>query len=184
MALSQKKEYIPMRSQQAVLVVMVGLVALMPLYPLPLLDAKETRKAIDCYGDELPPGALLRLGTTRFRENFRCYAVAYSPDGKLLASAGDGGVVLWEAESGKRRDFLESRVTSTGVALGVNSRMFVCSLAFSGDSRYLAAGCEQETIVWELASVVSHKTCNEFGAWLVNHGRIFWLVQVHSKGWA
>ena len=30
------------------------------------------------------------------------------------------------------------------------------------------------------ASVSAHKTCNEFGACLANHCRIFWFVQVHS----
>lgn len=141
-----------MRSLYAVLMVIVGAVALISPYPGNLFGAEEKQKATDCYGDELPPGAVLRLGTARFRENFRCYAVAYSPDGKLLASAGDGGVVLWEAESGKRRGFLASRVTSTGVSMGVDSRMFVCSLAFSHDGRYLAAACEEETVVWELAT--------------------------------
>ena len=32
------------------------------------------------------------------------------------------------------------------------------------------------------ASVSAHNSCNEFGACLSNHCRIFWLVQVHSMG--
>jgi hypothetical protein len=34
------------------------------------------------------------------------------------------------------------------------------------------------------ASVSAHNSCNEFGACLANHCRIFWFVHVHSMGWA
>jgi WD40 repeat protein len=63
--------------------------------------------------EALPAGAIARLGRTQFRHVWPVWALAYSPDGKLLASTGqvrnpDGrfsGVIrLWDAQTG-----LESR---------------------------------------------------------------------------
>jgi WD40 repeat protein len=93
----------------------------------------------------------MSLGTARFRDNGRCYTVAYSPDGKLLASAGYGGVALWDTHSGKRQGFLESKAQWAD-ALGEFNHGNAYRLAFSSDSRYLAAGCEGATLVWELAT--------------------------------
>jgi WD40 repeat protein len=65
---------------------------------------------VDRFGDPLPAGALLRLGTSRFRHDGTIYSIAYSPDGRLLVTGNagyrslmqDASVVVWDAESGKR----------------------------------------------------------------------------------
>jgi RNA polymerase sigma factor (sigma-70 family) len=60
-----------------------------------------TGPAVDRYGDPLPDGAVARLGTVRFRHGGQLHTVAYSPDGKVIASGGFGRIMLWEADTGK-----------------------------------------------------------------------------------
>jgi WD40 repeat protein len=59
---------------------------------------------VDRYGDPLPPQAMARLGTVRFRHGGRVVALAYSPDCKTLAAASDDGrLMFWDADSGRER---------------------------------------------------------------------------------
>jgi RNA polymerase sigma factor (sigma-70 family) len=56
----------------------------------------------DRYGDPLPPGALVRLGTVRFRPGSQVCAVAFSPDGRSLLSSGeDHKLCIWDIPTGK-----------------------------------------------------------------------------------
>src|SRR5215510_1053085 len=56
----------------------------------------------DLYGDPLPTGALVRLGTIRFRHDGRMLAVAYAADGKSLVTASEDKTVRrWDAVTGK-----------------------------------------------------------------------------------
>src|SRR6516162_4035236 len=75
-----------------------------PLFP-------DEKKAVDLYGDPLPDGAMARLGTTRWRHlgsrrRNVVDALAFSPDGKTLASLSAGNICLWESKTGALlRDF-------------------------------------------------------------------------------
>jgi WD40 repeat protein len=91
---------------------------------------RPTPSRTDFYGDPLPAGALLRLGTVRLRHGLGVYSVAFSLDGRTLASAGgDGRVKLWDVATGK-----EVRLIAEGP-----QREFTF-VAFSPDGRTLASG--------------------------------------------
>ncbi|HYV34771.1 MAG TPA: sigma-70 family RNA polymerase sigma factor [Gemmataceae bacterium] len=73
---------------------------------------KEAAKGVDFHGDPLPVGAVARIGTTRFLQEWGgyLYPIAYTPDGKHLISI-DGGkaVVFWDAATGKEVRRIEAK---------------------------------------------------------------------------
>src|SRR5947209_1405512 len=95
---------------------------------------------VDLLGDALPAGAVARWGTVRLRQGRAIGALAYSPDGKTVASCGwDHDVYLWHTDSGReRRRF----VGHTGPVL---------ALAWAPDGRRVASGGDDKTVrVWDV----------------------------------
>jgi WD40 repeat protein len=106
----------------------------------------ETPPRLDRAGDPLPPGAIARLGTIRFRHGGAIEAIAFSADGKSVASAAnDGSIVLHDTSTGRRLRSFKPETTGTASGSGV--------VAFAPDGRTLAAsGGPRSVSVWEVAT--------------------------------
>src|SRR5262245_27319030 len=85
-----------LRIRPTVLTILLALVANRPV------AAETPAPRTDAHGDALPAGVRLRLGTLRLRHGAFVCSVAFSPDGKLLATKDcDRIVSLWDVHTGK-----------------------------------------------------------------------------------
>jgi RNA polymerase sigma factor (sigma-70 family) len=94
----------------------------------------------------LPPGAVARLGSSRFRHTDGINNAGLTPDGKWLATTGWGTAILWDAQTGERKHEIRSPDISRGTFPGL--------VALSPDGRSLAHRTESESRarVWDLAA--------------------------------
>jgi WD40 repeat protein len=102
-------------------------------------EAEQPVKAVAVAEPQAPA---LHIPRNRMTHEDRVLSVAYSPDGKTLASGSfDGTIKLWDVATGKERATLKGH---TG---------WVRSVAYSPDSKTLASGSEDETIkLWDVAT--------------------------------
>ena len=79
------------------------------------------------------------------------YTVAWSTDGKLLATGGwDNYVKLWDPESGQWKGRLAGH------------KNLVLSVAFSPEGRVLATGSTDKTVrLWDTATGTMMRECSE-----------------------
>jgi RNA polymerase sigma factor (sigma-70 family) len=117
-----------------------GSAALLGAEPaLPLKEEAGVPK--DLFGDLLPRGALVRMGTLRLRHKEGCTCVIFTPDGKQLITAADDGMVrFWSLPGGQEN--LSFRAADHRVA----------PLALSPDGKTLATADEKAVHLWEARS--------------------------------
>jgi len=107
----------------------------------PAGEAKRLQ-GVDRFGDPLPRGALVRLGTTRFRSPAPTFAAALSPDGKLAVTAPETNLIFWDTATGK--ELRRSRIPGATTCF---------SLAFSQDGKRVVAGDHGENAtLWDAAT--------------------------------
>jgi len=107
-----------------------------------LLTTHAQAQKLDNYGDPLPPGAVLRLGSTRLAASG---GFTWLPDGKTLVTAKHGKVLFWDATTGRLTKELTTPIV---VPDGMSFRY---DLACSADGKKLVcAGLTKQICVWNL----------------------------------
>lgn len=106
------------------------------------------RPRIDRFGDPLPPGAIHRFGTTRFRPagKFGPFSQPISPDGELMAFLTHEGCSLFDLTFGKER-----RLCLYPPGMVVDSSSYV---GFSPDGKSVATISQPggECLIWDPAT--------------------------------
>jgi RNA polymerase sigma factor (sigma-70 family) len=121
----------------------------------PDATARQPRAGTDLYGDPLPPGALLRLGSLRLRTGAPVFAVLPTPDGKgVYSGSWVPYVPLWDVATGK-----EVRRFDLPQKPGAQRRSVLGALALSPDGRTLATATQQGTVyLWDTATARPPRT--------------------------
>lgn len=94
----------------------------------------------DLYGDPLPPGALSRLGTLRWRQGLQqIHQFALAPDGKTIATAALSTVSLWDLATGRKLRHYEHGTTGDG-----------SGVAFAPDGNIIASAHDSKIHRWDV----------------------------------
>jgi WD40 repeat protein len=137
-----------------------ALVWLVFVGPMPAALAADNDARTDLHGDPLPPGALARLGTVRWRLPLPAWHVlAFVANGKTFVTASQlGGIHIWDSASGR----ILRRVSDDEPLARSNT-----TLTLSADATTLAVGRTLGTVV-----VVDTATGKERCRCLGHRGRI------------
>lgn len=114
--------------------------ALLYCMMLPVLADKPLRS--NAHEEPLPPGAILRLGTTHLRHAGLVRRVLFSQDSKTLLTAAGEEITLWDVATARKKAVFRSSL-ARGPSRGISS------LALSVDGRLLAAASDGHLHVWD-----------------------------------
>jgi WD40 repeat protein len=115
------------------------------------------RADTDPHGDPLPAGATARLGTVRLRHPGELLALAFSPDGKTLATAGTDKLIrFWDLASGKELGQCKGHTEA------------VSALLFADEGKTLISGGPDGTIrFWNVAERKQTRASEEGSAGVI-----------------
>jgi RNA polymerase sigma factor (sigma-70 family) len=103
--------------------------------------AKTTSEPAAPQGDPLPPRAVGRLGTLRFRHAEGLEAFALARDGKRLATAAGNAVVVWDTATGQELRRFDNHAST------------VHAVAFSPRARRIATAAADSLIhIWDMST--------------------------------
>jgi WD40 repeat protein len=101
---------------------------------------KKDANEVDRFGDALPEGAYLRLGTVRWSAGEPITVASLSPDGKLFAACGGRAIWLIDAATGQRGRRIDTQ------AIGARA------VAFSPDGNTLVSAGYSQLSFWDVAT--------------------------------
>ena len=141
----------PARSLPWFLAVVAAVLPCRPACAEPAADAKPTtavkapQPRTDLNGDQLPPGAVARLGAARLCQQAVLY-LAFSPDDKTVAALDNSCLRVWDVRTGREVRHFDDPFPSASPTPNV-------PLVFSPDGSLVALICGRNTIrVWETAT--------------------------------
>ncbi|HYV34647.1 MAG TPA: hypothetical protein VE988_03020, partial [Gemmataceae bacterium] len=130
---------------------------------LPSVNAQPPAKPrTDSLGDPLPPGAIARLGTLRFKHDpgrsARVHTAIFSPDGKKIASLADNGTLrLWDAATGKEFPGpWNTEIRCTAIAFSPDSTLLAADFG-----RTLGGGVSLPLTLWNMAKAEEVKSLHD-----------------------